>query len=550
MCWLSLQTDFTFQQIKTLMALLDKLFGEDNLRPCKTNRIKVQILLLPFFVCCITQFSFGQRREIALDSFFSTIDKNGDISGSILVAENGKILYQKSFGYADAQNKIPNTTNTLFQIASVSKLFTAIAVLQLYEQKKLDLTDRYSKYFSDFPYPEVTIMQILSNTSGVPDVGDLFMPFWRLNRDTIFTLNDIIPALKLSKLPLNFQAGEAWEYSNTNYSLAALLVEKISGEKFDSYLSRKIFKPAGMKTAFQKTSGTIPYTHTNVAYNYEFPFRFSLTPVRVDSFATNDFKFNYKTVPSEGDANIYTSLLDLANFDKALNAGILLKQNSLNLVFSPSIRNNGKKVTLRGVGSKIGVIGDFYWGFGNRISLDSTMGKIVWESGGMPGCSANVIMNLTKHQLIVWLNNKRSSSAMHNIFGALCIMNDKAVAAKKAKKNTATTYAQLLMQNEKGYAFAKLIEMVSDTTNFILDENELNELSYEFYNNEKNSLAFEVLRSAITLFPNSDNLFNSYGELLTKAGKKEEAIIMYKKSLLLNPQNEDSKKSLAILEQK
>jgi CubicO group peptidase (beta-lactamase class C family) len=532
------------------MALLNELLGGDNLRPYKTNRIKLRFILLSFFVCSITQFSFGQGRESSLDSFFSTIDKNGDISGSVLIAEKGKILYQKSFGYADAQNKIPNTANTLFQIASVSKLFTAIAVLQLYEQKKLNLTDKYATYFPDFPYPEVTIKQILSNTSGVPDVGDLFVPFWRLNRDTIFTLNDIVPALKLSKLTLNFQAGDAWEYSNTNYSLAALLVEKISGEKFDRYLSKKIFKPAGMKTTFQKTSGTNPYTHSSVAYNYDLPFRFSITPVRVDSFATNDYKVHYKTYPSEGDANIHTSVLDLANFDKALYNGILLKQKSINLLFSPSTRNNGKKVTLRGVGSEIGVIGDFYWGFGNRISLDSSMGKIVWGSGGMPGCSANIIMNLTKHQLIVWLNNKQSISAMDNIFGALSIVNDKAVAVKKAKKYIATTYAQLLVQNTEDYAFAKLIEMESDTSNYILDENELNQLGYEFFENEKNALAFEVLRSAITLFPDSDNLFNSYGELLAKSGKKEEAIIMYKKSLILNPKNEDSKKSLELLEKK
>lgn len=251
------------------MVLFDKLFGRDNLTPCKTSKTELRFLLLSIFVCGMVQFSPGQGRESKLDSFFSTIDKNGDISGSILVAEKGKILYQKSFGYADAQKKIPNTAKTLFQIASVSKLCTAIAVLQLYEQKKLNLTEKYSKYFSDFPYPEVTIKQILSNTSGVPDVGDLFVPFWRLNRDTIFTLNDIVPALKFSKLPLIFPAGEAWEYSNTNYSLAALLVEKISGEKFDSYLSKKIFKPAGMETTFQKTSGTNPYTHSSVANNYD-----------------------------------------------------------------------------------------------------------------------------------------------------------------------------------------------------------------------------------------------------------------------------------------
>jgi Tfp pilus assembly protein PilF len=90
--------------------------------------------------------------------------------------------------------------------------------------------------------------------------------------------------------------------------------------------------------------------------------------------------------------------------------------------------------------------------------------------------------------------------------------------------------------------------MASETANYILDENELNELGYEFFNNKKNALAFEVMRSAISLFPNSDNLFNSYGELLVKSEKKDEAIMMYKKSLLLNPENEDSKKCLELLE--
>ncbi len=522
-------------------------FGGGILRFCKVNKIISRVLLILFFVCCVVQFPIAQGRESALDSFFSIIDKNGDVSGSILVAEKGNILYQRSFGYADAQNKISNTANTLFQIASVSKIFTAIAVLQLYERKKLNLTDKFSAYFPGFPYQEVTIKQILSNTSGIPDIGDLFLPFWRLNRDTVFTLNDVIPALKISKLPLNFQPGEAWEYSNINYVLSALLVEKISGEKFDNYLSKYIFKPAGMKNTFQKTSGTNPYTNPNVAYNYSLPFRFSITPVRVDSFAINDFKVHYKTWPSEGDANIYTSVSDLVNFDKSLHNGVLLKPNNVELLVTPSTKNNGKKVTLRGVGTEIAVIGDFYWGLGNRISLDSSMGKIVWESGGMPGCSANMISNLTRQQLIIWLDNKESSSAMNNIFGALDIVNGKTVAVKKAKKNVAVTYGQWLEKNSGEDVFARLIAMASDTANYILDENELNELSYEFFDAKKNALAFEVLRSAISLFPNSDNLFNSYGELLVKSEKKEEAIIMYKRSLLLNPQNEDSKRSLALL---
>jgi len=349
---------------------------------------------------------------------------------------------------------------------------------------------------------------------------------------------------------LDFTPGDAWEYSNTNYVLLALLVEKCSGEKFDRYLSKKIFKPAGMNTTFVKTAGTNPYSRPNVACNYSLPFLFSTTPVRVDSFAINDFTVHYKTWPSEGDANIYSSVSDLVKFDEALYNGALLKPATLRLLYSPSIKNNGRKIILRGLGSETGVIGDFYWGPGNRISLDSTMGKIVWASGGMPGSSANMIRSLTKHQLIIWLNNTESSSAMNNIFGALDILNGKAVAVKKAKKHVAGNYGRLLITKDENFAFAKLIGMASDTANFLLDENELNELGYEFFNNNKNALAPVVFRSALVLFPSSDNLYNSYGEVSAKSGRKEEAIILFKKSLLLNPQNEDSKAALEKLEQK
>ena len=511
----------------------------------KINKIKVSLLLTIFLT--ISSESFSQTIPEKLNSFFSTIDKNGEINGSVLVVENEKILYQKSFGYADIQNKIPNTENTLFQIASVSKIFTAIAILQLDEQKKINLTDKFTKYFPDFPYPEVTIKQILSNTSGVPNNGEVFLPIFRLNRDTILTLNDVIPVLKINKLPPNFKAGEAWEYSNTNYTLLALLVEKVSGKKFGEYLYKNIFKPAEMKTTFQNTSGTNAYSHSNVAYNYASPFRFSLEPVRVDTSTINDFRFNWKTGPSEGDGNIYTSVMDLSNFDKALNNRILLKRNS---PYIPSIRNNGKKVTLRGVGSEIGEVGDFYWGYGNRISLDSSMGRIIWESGGLPGCTANMIINLTKHQLIIWLNNKQSTSAMNNMFGALDIINNKTATVKKSKKQIANVYGQLLQTKGEDYAFAKLIEMKSDTVDYILEENELNELAYEFFENKKATLALTTFRTAILLFPNSDNLFNSYGDILAKSGKKEEGIMMYRKSLLLNPKNEDSQNALNKLEMK
>jgi CubicO group peptidase (beta-lactamase class C family) len=524
--------------------------GIGNVLPNKNGQIRFGFLLLPFFVCCIVQLSQAQTRESKLDSFFTAIDKNGEVHGSVLVAENGKILYQKSFGYADIQNKIPNTPNTLFQIASVSKLFTAIAVLQLYERKKLDLSDKFSKYFPDFPYTEVTIQQMLAMTSGLPEIDPIHFPIWKQKQDTSFKLTDIIPSLNTAKVPQSFKEGEKYRYCNTNYGLLALLVEKVSGVKFDQYLSKNVFGPAGMKNTFQRLPGTDPYTHLNVAYNYTSPYLFSVVPVRFDTSSVDHLKYRYSIRADEGASDIYTSVIDLMNFDLALQKGLLLKKENQKLIFSPSKFNNGKIFSIRGVSNEIGEIGNFYWGFGTRLSLDSSLGNIVWESGGVPGARANMISNLTKRQFVVWLDNKENTSSMNNIFGVIDILNGKQTTIKKSKKKVARSFAKFLQENNSDVAFARLISMVQDSVNYELDEDELNEMAYEFYNNSKKEYAFETLRAAIYLFPTSDNLFNSYGELLAKSGKKEEAIIMYKKSLLLNPKNEDSKMNLEKLEQK
>jgi CubicO group peptidase (beta-lactamase class C family) len=466
-----------------------------------------------------------------------------------LVAENGKIIYQKSFGYADIQNKILNTPNTLFQIASVSKLFTAIAVLQLYERKKLNLSDKFKKYFPEFPYADVTIYQMLAMTSGLPEADPILFPIWKQKRDTSFKLIDIIPAINASKTQQKFKEGGDWDYCNNNYILLALLVEKISGLKFDKYLSKQVFEPAGMKSTFQRLSGTDPYIHSNVAYNYTFPHRYSLVPVRFDTSSIDHLRYRYRVRVGEGASEIYTSVIDLMNFDLALQKGVLLKKENQKLLFSPSKFDNGKIFSLNGVGNEIGEIGSFYWGFGTRLSLDTTFGNIVWESGGVPGARANMISNLSKKQFIVWLDNKENTSSMNNIFGALDILNGKITIIKKPKKQVARSFGQLLESDNTDDAFAQLIAMASDSINYELKEDELNEMAYEFYSNGKKDNAFETLRAAIYLFPNSDNLFNSYGELLAKSGKKEGAIVMYKKSLLLNPKNEDSIKSLEKLEQ-
>ena len=485
---------------------------------------------------------FSQTIPERLDSFFTELNKNGDINGSVLVAERGDVLYQKSFGYADVQNKIVNTENTLFQLASVSKTFTSVAVLQLVEKKKLALSDKLIQYFQGFPYPEITIMQLLSHTSGLPDYYELFDPYMSSSPDSIFTIHDIIPALKQRKLSLHFQSGEKWEYCNLNFNLLALLVEKISGLSFQKYLKKNIFLPAGMKSTFVKTDTTVLSIIPNVAYNYDYPFLFSPTKVRVDSFAIPQFKSEYKTFALVGDGNVYTTTIDLMKFDQTLYDGTLINKTVFKLAITPAKINNGTNATIMNVSQ----MGKAFYGFGWFIFEDSSMGKIVWHGGGMPGCRTIFMRNIDKHQLVIVLANAITDGLYKNALCAMYILSKR--HAIPPLKPIAKYYGKRLFQYGDDHAATKLIEMLSDTLHYKTDENEFNDLGYAFFDKHDTALSLTTFRTAILLFPVSDNIFNSYGEILAKVGKKEEAIMMYRKSLFLNPKNEESKKCLENLE--
>ena len=200
--------------------------------------------------------AFTQNVQRDLDSYFLALSQNQEFNGNILFAENGGIIYQKSFGYADFKKKIKNTDSTLINVASISKNFTAIAVLQLKEKGKLRLDDTFIKYFPEFPYPEITIKHLLSHTSGLPDNEALLDSIISKNPGKIITNVDIIPALILYKKAkeLRFKTGEKkWGYSNIGYSLLALLIEKVSKQLFDVYLRKEIFIPAGMAHTYLQT---------------------------------------------------------------------------------------------------------------------------------------------------------------------------------------------------------------------------------------------------------------------------------------------------------
>ena len=158
------------------------------------------IATLILISCCLQlpAQTISQR----LDSFFNSLNDYKQISGSILIAQDGNTVTKKYFGFADLQSNIKNNDSTEFTLASVSKVFTSTAILQLKDKGKFKLDDAFVKYFPDFPYPNITIRNLLSHTSGLPDY-EIYEKQRKEHPDTIFTIKDVIPSLKMWKQPLN-----------------------------------------------------------------------------------------------------------------------------------------------------------------------------------------------------------------------------------------------------------------------------------------------------------------------------------------------------------
>jgi CubicO group peptidase (beta-lactamase class C family) len=170
--------------------------------------------------------------------------RNGDFSGSVLVAKDAHVLFQKSYGMANYEWNIPNSENTKYHIASVTKTFTAAAVLNLEQQGKLKLSDPLSKFVPDFLNGErITIEQLLTHTSGLPDFYSL--PEYPIKKYQRVTLPDLIAWVKTK--PLDFLPGSKSSYSNTGYGFLAYIIAQVSGKTYEEYVAEEILKPARMK---------------------------------------------------------------------------------------------------------------------------------------------------------------------------------------------------------------------------------------------------------------------------------------------------------------
>ena len=484
-------------------------------------KFKLMVLLL-----IIANNLTAQSKKDNLDAYFSSLFKSEQFNGNVLIADNGNILYEKSFGLADIPNKRNLKTEASFPIASISKTFTATAILQLKQKGKLQLQDKVSKFLTNFPYPAVTIRQLLSHTAGLPIYDSLFYSLIPKHPDTVFTNKDLIPAFISSKAPLIFKSSEDFSYNNVNYNILALVIEKLSGLSYGDYLNEYIFKPAGMKNT--SLSNFFSREDKNLAKRYNLKYPYSEKLQLVDTAA--EFKIIY-SFNFQGHGDLISTTHDLLKYDIALSNGSLLNDTTLREAYTPIKLRNGEDNVQR-------------YGLGWITNADTSIGEIVKHDGGLPGGRTMLMRNLSRHQTIILFDNN-ANNVVPIADNALRILNG--LKVENPKKSAARTYAVALAKSGVKVSNSLLSGIKSDTANYYLSEDELNSFGYAFLSNNKAVEAEVAFKKNAELFPLNWNTYDSYGEVLLKHGKKKEALKMYQKSVELNPNNENGKEVLAAI---
>ncbi len=342
------------------------------------------ILLLLVLLASFITLSQKTQSEL-LDELFTSLSTKNSFNGNVLVAESGTVIFEKSYGLANEETKQKLNLQTKFELASVSKQFTAMGIVLLEKQGKLNYDDDISNYIPELSfYDTISIRNLLNHTSGLPDYMDLFEENW--DKSKFVTNEDIVLEFAKHKPELLFLPNEQFDYSNTGYALLGLIIERASHLYFEQFLTKYIFEPLKMSNTFVYRSRFSPKTIDNYALGYvnDDHGKKCLT----DSFGKEYYSYYLDGIVGDGMVN--STLEDLLKWDRALYSNSLVNEEDKNLIFSSGTLSNGEKTD---------------YGFGWFILENAKYGKIVNHSGGWAGYTTYIERHLDMDKTIIFLQN-------------------------------------------------------------------------------------------------------------------------------------------------
>ncbi len=327
--------------------------------------------------------------KAACERWYDSILEKGGFNGAVLVAKGGNIVFEKfkGMGHVGYTDSIKNTTP--FHIASVSKTITAMAVLKLWQDGKLNIDDEYSKYFPSFNYPGVTVRTLLNHRSGLPNYL-YFMEDLGWDKDVYIKNQDVFDYLVNFKGKLDVGAPDRhFTYCNTNYALLALLIEKVTGNTFPGFIQKEFFIPLNMTHSFVFTR------EDSAKVNPSYDWRGQMIPL------------NYLDLVY-GDKNIYSTAEDLLIWDRALRSDKLFNENTLQQAYAPY---SNEKPGIRN------------YGLGWRMNVYPNGKKMIYHNGWWHGYNASFIRLIDEDATIIVMGNRYTravykAKSLCPIFGA------------------------------------------------------------------------------------------------------------------------------------
>lgn len=486
----------------------------------KLFKLHILIIILLLIQASSAQIRDNKQIVAKADEYLKTSVKLDQFIGSVLVAKNGVPIFSRGYGMANIELNVPNTPNTVFKIASLTKQFTAMAIMQLQERGKLKISDPICKYLDDCPsaWQPIIIRQLLTHTSGIPNFSSL--PDWD-EKLSIQSYKKFELVKIFRDLPLQFAPGENYRYSNSAYYLLGLIIEKASGKSYQEFLRANIFAPLGMKS----TQLDNPYRLTpNLANGYYW---------YLNSFVKAPY---HNPSSSYSGGGLVSTVGDLLLWDQSLYTEKLVSRKSLDEIFTPFKRNYG-----------------FGWIVEKKFNRNS-----IGHSGSFNGFSTYIQRFPDEKVTVIILSNSDEASAtkIANSLSAIVLGENyklplpkisDVLGAKIAEKDIESAlqiYKELKKTHADKYDFR---ENLLDELGWDLVE--LNEMGWDLLKSNGVKDAIEIFKLNLENFPSSPNAYDSLGEAYFLNKEYSLALVNFKRFLELDPQNEHAKEMVKKLEE-
>lgn len=491
------------------------------------KKIILLSLVISFVVACTNNQSNSSNSQTAfsndtcklIDNYLLKLAADKNFSGGLLIVKEGKKIFSQGYGWANKDKKIPFTSRTLASIGSITKAFTATAIMKLVEQNKLSLNDKLKKFFPSVPADkaDITIHQLLTHSSG-------FHEFLKQDGGDYEKINTEEFLKRAFAEPLAFKPGEMAAYTNVGYSILGIIIEKISGTDYEQYLKTNLFEPLGIK---------------NIGYHYPTS---SADTIAIGYQNGNLWGTHQQHFEQAGggpcwnlkaNGGLEVSLDEMFLWVNSFTNHTILDEANIQKMFSSHIAEEGYN-------------GESFFGYGCNISKSRRNTKMI-SNGGSNGIYFARIVRFPEEGLVFYMVTNEStintSMVIHNIiqlyFNGKIEQDAITMQPKFENEISKQIYDMLERPTTKDLA----IELANANIK-IDDDMVLLEVGQKLIEEKKNDKALLLYKYYTQKFPNIVVAWNDLGDVYLSNNNKPEAIKCYQQALKIKPGNERAKESL------